>query len=198
MKPQLRNQPRKNRQPNSKRVPGSCDLAYTTQILLGQISKVYGYEGFVVVRFEKRFIGDYFEQESVFLEIEGKPVPFFIEDQEYAGGDIVRMKFEGWDTDTKIGEFVGCKVYLTEDDGSGKETADITMLKDYSVSTKKGVILGAVKEIIDNTSQYLLVVISPKGKEILVPLHEDLIEEINEEKKMLVVDLPEDIISVND
>jgi len=166
--------------------------------LLGQISKVYGYEGFVVVRFEKRFIGDYFEQESVFLEIEGKPVPFFIEEQEYAGGDAIRLKFEGYETDAKVGEFVGCKVYLTGNDEPGNEETDISMLKDYSVSTKKGVVLGSVKEIIDNTSQYLLVVLSPAGKEILVPLHEELIVEIDEEKKLLVVDIPEDIISIND
>ncbi len=31
--------------------------------------------------------------ESVFLEIEGKPVPFFISESEYPGGDILRLKF---------------------------------------------------------------------------------------------------------
>ena len=133
-----------------------------------------------------------------FLQIEGKPVPFLIEEQEYSGGDSLRLKFEGYDTDTKIGEFVGCKVYLTEDDGSGREERDITVLNGYSVSTKNGAVLGNINEVIDNTSQYLLVLHSPTGKEILVPLHEELIVEIDEKAKRLVVDLPEDIITIND
>ncbi len=173
-------------------------MTYTVQILLGQISKVYGYEGFVVVRLEKRFIGDYYEQESVFLEIEGRPVPFFIEEQEYTGGDTVRLKFEGYDTGSGVGEFVGCKVYLTGSDGSDNEERDISVLKGYLVSTVSSVVMGTVMEVIDNTSQYLLVLLSPEGREVLVPLHEELIELIDEENKRLVVDLPDDIITIND
>lgn len=173
-------------------------MAYSTKILLGQISKVYGYEGFVVVRLEKRFIGDYFGQESVFLEIEGKPVPFFIEEEKYSGGDTLRLKFEGYETDAKVNEFVGCGVYLTDNDGSSSGETDISVFKDYSVLTKKGVVLGTVKEIIDNISQYLLVVVSREGKDILVPLHEELVESVDDEKKILVMDIPEDIISIND
>jgi len=39
---------------------------------------------------------------SVFLEINGKPVPFFISLSEYSGGDILKLKFEGYESYEKV------------------------------------------------------------------------------------------------
>ena len=173
-------------------------MAYSAQILLGHISKAYGYEGFVVVRLEKSFIGKYYEQESVFLEIEGRPVPFFIEDTDYSGGDSVRLKFEGYDTQKSVEEFIGCKILLSAFDFDSEDTGENQTLIGFSIVTKDGVTLGTIKEVIDNTSQLLLVVGRAKGDEIFVPLHEDLIVGIDQEKLTLVLDLPEDISTIND
>jgi hypothetical protein len=51
-------------------------MPYTPGILIGQITKTSGFEGTVIVRLEKRSIENIPEPESVFLEIEGRPVPF--------------------------------------------------------------------------------------------------------------------------
>ncbi len=61
-------------------------MAYNANILLGRISKVHGFEGAVTVKLEKNLIENIPDMESVFLEIEGKPVPFFIEESDYPGG----------------------------------------------------------------------------------------------------------------
>ena len=53
-------------------------MAYNANILLGRILKIQGYDGTITVKLEKDFIDNIPEMESVFLEIEGKPVPFFI------------------------------------------------------------------------------------------------------------------------
>ena len=53
-------------------------MAYKNDILLGRITKVSGYEGAVTVKLEKIFTENIPQMESVFLEIEGRPVPFFI------------------------------------------------------------------------------------------------------------------------
>ena len=55
-------------------------MAYNSDILLGRITKVSGYEGAVTVRLEKIFFENIPQMESVFLEIEGRQVPFFISD----------------------------------------------------------------------------------------------------------------------
>ena len=88
-------------------------MTYRFQILLGRISRANGYNGSVSVRLENSFIDNIPEMESVFLEIDGKPVPFFIFSEEYPGGDILKFKFKGYDTYEKVNEFTGCRIYLT-------------------------------------------------------------------------------------
>ena len=53
-------------------------MAYNAGILIGRIQKVQGYDGTLSVKLEKDFEEDISEMESVFIEYEGKPVPFFI------------------------------------------------------------------------------------------------------------------------
>ncbi len=88
-------------------------MAYNCNILLGRILKVSGYEGAVAIKLEKGFIENIPQMESVFLEIEGKPVPFFISGQEYSGADILKLWFDGYDSNDKINEFIGCRIFLT-------------------------------------------------------------------------------------
>ena len=77
-------------------------MAYRSNILLGRITKLSGYEGAVAVKLEKIFTENIPEMESVFLEIEGRPVPFFISGIEYTGADILKLSFEGYNSIEKV------------------------------------------------------------------------------------------------
>ena len=88
-------------------------MAYKNDILLGRITKVSGYEGAVTVKLERFFSEKLPHMESVFLEIEGRPVPFFIAGSEYSGADILKLQFEGYESSEKVSEFIGCQVFLT-------------------------------------------------------------------------------------
>ena len=91
-------------------------MAYKCDILLGRITKISGYEGAVAVRLEKIFTENTPQMESVFLEIEGRQVPFFISESEYSGADILKLTFDGYDSIDKIGEFTGSKVFAFHGD----------------------------------------------------------------------------------
>ena len=67
----------------------------------------------MTVRLEKDFIDNIPEMESVFLEIEGKAVPFFISSSQYSGGDVLKLRFEGYGTYEKVSDLTGCPVFLT-------------------------------------------------------------------------------------
>jgi 16S rRNA processing protein RimM len=172
-------------------------MAYRKKILLGKIIKTHGFRGVVIVRTEQTFSGDIPKTESVFLEIDGRPVPFFIEWIEKAGADSIRIKFSGYDDSVKIGEFVGCRVLCTNGNSRLPSSEDISNLKGYKlVSTREGDI-GIIKEIVYNPGQLLLKVRSESGKEILIPLHENLIEGIDPEQKILTMVLPEGLTEIN-
>ena len=172
-------------------------MAYKNHILLGRITKIHGYEGTVTVKLEKTFSENIPEMESVFLEIEGRPVPFFISWSEYAGADILRLKFDGYDSIDKISEFTGCRVYLT----SGPEdiilSGDIESIKGYKVVLQDKKHLGTITEVIQNPGQWLIKILSPDNKEILVPLHEHFILKVDTRRQTLIMNLPEGLTEIN-
>jgi 16S rRNA processing protein RimM len=172
-------------------------MPYTPGILIGQITKTSGFEGTVIVRLEKRFIENIPEPESVFLQVEGRPVPFFIDSLEYSGGDILKLTFTGYDSTEKVSEFRGCNVFLTS--GSPEKEADpgLLILKGYSVFDADKNTVGIVKEVISNPGQFLLDIETSGGKQVLVPFHEDLIVSIDNRRKKIIMELPEGLREIN-
>jgi 16S rRNA processing protein RimM len=172
-------------------------MAYKSEILLGRITKVSGYEGAVTVKLEKFFSENIPLMESVFLEIEGRPVPFFISDSEYSGADILKLKFEGYDSVEKVNEFTGCRVFLTTSVSVEKPTEDFQSLKGYKVFIQDNELLGEITDVIPNPAQLLLNITSPAKKNILIPLHEHFIVSIDKKKKVLFMNIPEGLTEIN-
>jgi len=172
-------------------------MAYSSNILLGRILKVSGFEGAVSVKLEKKNSENLPALESVFLEIEGRQVPFFISYSEYNGDDILKLKFEGYDTVEKIREFTGCRVFLTTSVPGNKPDKDIQYLKDYKVIIEGDRLLGSVTEVIPNPGQWLLNILSTEKKDILIPLHDHFIVSIDEASKTIIMDIPEGLTDIN-
>jgi 16S rRNA processing protein RimM len=135
--------------------------------------------------------------ESVFLEIEGRPVPFFISDMAYSGADILRLKFDGYNSSGKVAEFVGCRLFLTSPETFNNKIEEINNLIGYNVVTAENIAIGTIKEVIQNPGQWLLSVISDSKKTILIPLHEDFILKIDNKKKLLIMEIPEGLTEIN-
>jgi 16S rRNA processing protein RimM len=172
-------------------------MAYKNNILLGRITKVSGYEGAVTVKLEKEFFKNIPQMESVFLEIEGRPVPFFISDSEYSGADILKLEFERYSSIEKVSEFIGSRVFLTGQVELDDQNETSWSLAGYMVYIKEDILLGAVVEVIQNPGQWLLSIVSAENKEYLIPLHEDFIVRIDNDLKVLVMDIPEGLTEIN-
>jgi 16S rRNA processing protein RimM len=173
-------------------------MAYKNNILLGRITKVSGYEGAVAVKVEKIFTENIPQMESVFLEIEGRPVPFFISELEYSGADILKLWFEGYDSAEKISEFVGCRIFLTNEVADEKnQKPDSQLLIGYQVYTRESILLGPISDIISNNGQWLLNIVYMNKKNVLIPFHEDLIISIDKRKKLVIMDVPDGLLELN-
>lgn len=172
-------------------------MAYKSGILLGRIAKISGYEGAVTVKLEKRFTENIPEMESVFLEVEGRTVPFFISFSEYSGAGILKLMFEGYESADKVSEFTGCNVYLTKSIPETIKADDMSNLIGYKVIVRDEIVLGFIKELMSNSGQWLLKIVSQEKKEILIPFHEDFIVTIDQKNKIIVMDIPEGLSGIN-
>lgn len=172
-------------------------MAYNSNILLGRITRVSGHEGAVTVKLEKIFSENIPHMESVFLEIEGKLVPFFISDSEYSGADILRLKFDGYNSIEKIKEFTGCRVFLTSGIPSDNQADDIQSLAGCKVFIEDDKLLGTITEVIQTPGQYLLNILSADNKDILIPFHEHFIISFDRKKNILIMSIPEGLTEIN-
>jgi 16S rRNA processing protein RimM len=172
-------------------------MAYNCKILLGHITKVSGYEGAVTIKLERSFIDNIPQMESVFIEIEGRPVPFFISETDYSGSDILKLRFSDYDSSEKVNEFKGFGVYLTSAEEVNEKQEEFGELTGYEVRTNENVIIGRIEEVIQNPGQWLLNISSPQKREILIPLHEDLIIHLDDKNRVLIMKIPEGLTEIN-
>ena len=172
-------------------------MTYENQILLGRISRANVYDGSVTIKIGQQFIENLPEMESVFLEIENKPVPFFISSSEYSGSDILKLKFDGYSTFDKINEFTGCRVFLTVVGKEKLPDSKAGILTGFKVFLKDNEFLGTIVEIISNPGHDLIMVQSSQLKEMLIPLHEDFIVDIDSKKGIIVLDIPDGLKDLN-
>jgi 16S rRNA processing protein RimM len=172
-------------------------MAYKTGILLGLITKVSGFGGVVSIKLERSLSENIPLTESVFLEIEGRPVPFFISSSEYSGAGTLKLKFDRYDSDDVVEELIGAKVYLTGSPEKGKIKSDLKSLDGFNVYDQDDRFVGSITEVIPNPAQLLLRITSPENREILIPLHENLIIGIDKRKKEIIMDIPEGLTEIN-
>ena len=173
-------------------------MTYRADILLGRIIKSYGFEGAVSVKLERAFDRKIFEMESVFLESEGKPVPFIVSACEVIDNSLIRLIFDGYNSLEKINEFIGCRVFLTSSAEAVNNENDLHLLIGYQIITADNILLGTVHRIIENSGQTLLNIQTSLNKEILIPLHQDFIVRIDNKKKVITMDLPEGLTEINE
>ena len=163
---------------------------------IGYITKTKGLKGEVQIYFE---YDDPTEVplDSVFAEINGKLVPFFISAFKLQNNQTGNFYFDDIDTIEKAEVLVRKKLYLPNKLKPVREEDDflITDLKGFIVHDETAGELGEIIEIHEYPQQFVAVV-PYKFKEIMFTLSDDLIVEIDEENGILKVDLPEGLIDL--
>jgi 16S rRNA processing protein RimM len=158
---------------------------------IGVVKRTHGVNGEVQITWTNDFYPEEQKLESVFLQIEGLPIPFFIKSLRSKGSDASLIRFDEIDSIDQADELVGLKI-LTE--VKGKENSDELFLDDlvgYTVITNIGVTLGVVEEFQDFSGNLVFQVISSAGHEIVIPAAPEFIVDINEDSKTLIMELPE-------
>ncbi|MBX9853733.1 MAG: ribosome maturation factor RimM [Cytophagaceae bacterium] len=163
---------------------------------VGEILKAHGIRGEVVADFAVNEPEKYNQLESVFVEINQKLVPFFIEDISISSKRAI-IKFEDIDKieDTKL--VLNRSLYLPLDEME-EEEEDLAyrQLIGFKVKDKKLGELGAIVDILERPGQDLIVM-KYQEKEIYIPIDPSILIKVDAKKKILNVDLPEGLIDIN-
>ncbi|MFC6998392.1 ribosome maturation factor RimM [Rufibacter roseus] len=164
---------------------------------LGYIVKTHGTKGQVVAFFDVDFPEEYDELESVFLLINGKLVPFFIDDLNPQDKGRSIIKFEDVKTVADAEKLKGVSLYLPLNQLPQLEEDQFYFHEviGYTVIDEQLGELGKVETFYDLPNQDLLAM-EYQGHEVLIPVQDEIILRTNREEKKLYVSLPEGLLEV--
>ena len=164
---------------------------------IGYFARPHGIKG------ELSLITDYnlFEDEDdayVICEMDGILVPFFVESFRYKSNAVILVKLEDVDSEITAKKFVNQDVFYpvsrlketAPDDSGWKHFAG------YLLEDKEQGELGVIT-LVDETTMNTLFAVDYHGKELLVPVADELVESIDHERRKVVLCLPEGLISIN-
>jgi 16S rRNA processing protein RimM len=130
------------------------------------------------------------------VEIDGLLVPFFIAEWDITGDYELTIAVEDVNTPEKAERLTGKSVYI-------KKSLIVFTSGDYLPGQIYGFLVidnhsGTLGRItgIDDIPGNPLLRLEHQGREILIPLHEDLIAEINTAEKIVRVNLPEGFLKL--
>lgn len=164
---------------------------------LGYVSKVHGLHGEVIAVLDVDFADDYEDLEHVFVEQKSRLTPFFIEHFVLQPNNRALVKFEEFDNKDKADTLVGAAIYLPLDMLKDLEEEQYYFheLIGFEVWDEVSGNIGIVKLIYDLETQDLLGV-DMNGKEVLVPIQDQIILKVDKAAKKVFCRLPEGLIDI--
>ncbi len=163
---------------------------------IGYLTKTKGLKGELQLYFEYD-APELLELDVLFADINGKMVPFFVSSYKLQNNSTGNFYFDDIDHIDKAQPLVKKKIYipLTKVPNRDDEDFHYNDLVGFTVSDETHGQLGEILEVNEYPQQFVATV-SYQNKEVLFPLNDDMIVEIDEDGKTLLVDLPEGLLDL--
>lgn len=160
---------------------------------IGQIGKPHGVKGELSFHFEDD-VFDRTDADYLILEVDGILVPFFFEEYRFRTDVTAYIKFCDVDTEVQARELTGSEVFfprsVAHQDGTCRSWAQLLGFSLIDATT--GHQIGVIQSI-DNTTLNILFELED-GK--LIPANEELITNIDEEKRQIFITLAEGLLDL--
>jgi 16S rRNA processing protein RimM len=163
---------------------------------LGKITRLHGYKGAMVLYIDADDPTRYYTVNAVYVELNGQLIPHFIQRADPKANQVI-VTFEGVDGEEAAQRYVNKAIYLpisTLPKLSGKQFYYHEVIG-FTITDLNFGVVGQVKAITDHPTNPLFMV-DHQGKEVLIPMNDDCLVEINRDKGIIVVDTPEGLIDL--
>ena len=163
---------------------------------LGKIVRLHGYDGMVSAYFDTDEPGEYEELKMVFLKINNVPVPFFIRSINMLNNKAL-IRFEDVNTPEIAERLVQKEIYLplSELPELRGNKFYYYEIKGFKVIDEKSGEIGKVGQVLEYPNQALMQVMH-HDTEVLIPVSDDIILNVDRKKKEIHIRAPEGLIEI--
>ena len=163
---------------------------------IGQITKAHGLKGELSFTTTSAILEDV-EVPFVILEPEGLLVPFYIESVRMKTDTTGLLKLERVDTEEQAREYAGLTIYLPNMFLDEIEDTEIETeyFVGFEITDEEKGRIGRVLAVDQSTANALFVVETESG-EVLIPVAEEYITDIDHDRKIISLKLPEGLLDL--
>lgn len=164
---------------------------------LGTIVSKFSFKGEVLVKLDSDEPEMYENMESVFVEIGKNLIPFFIERCSLHKSDLLRIKFEDVSSESDADALMKHKLYLPLEflpKLSGNQFYYHEVIGFEVIDENFGKV-GKISAINDSGYQALFEIESPE-KQVLIPVIDEFLKEVNRQKKQIIVKIPKGLLEL--
>ncbi|MGI6320293.1 MAG: ribosome maturation factor RimM [Bacteroidales bacterium] len=164
---------------------------------LGKITKTVGYKGELNLYLDTDSPENYYNIESVLIDIRGELIPFIIEQRKAKNRFNISIKLQNVEDD-EVGDFVNSEVYLPMSllpklDGNKFYFHEVI---GFQVVDENHGTVGKIDGFYENITQPLMIIIGNENKEILIPVIDNFIKLVDRENKTIEISVPEGLIEL--
>lgn len=169
-------------------------------ILVGATLKPHGLQGEINIKFRFPLKKETVGLKTLFLGAPPHTIPYFIEKLKAGSADKFLVKFEDVNSRNQALSLCNSKVYYYQ---AGFDDFFDSPVKNFNYENLIGFMLydednfplGKIDDILELPQQKLAQVIHKK-KEILIPLHEEIIIRLDEKEKLIQVRIPDGLLDL--
>ena len=168
-------------------------------IKIGTTGKARGIDGEIRLYPEAQYLSRITDAEFLFIELQGNKVPLRIESLREIQDILV--KFEGIDDPGAAEPWSSCNVYLPSDEipeiltRSAESTLQYDFVSGYAIHDLTLGTIGIISEVREFPQQEMAV-IRMDEREILIPLNDAFIREIDPSRQIIHTDLPAGLLEI--
>lgn len=169
---------------------------------IGRTRKLHGTRGELKVEIEPRWLEDFLRTEVLFLELQGKLVPYFV--AQIRGGNTPLLQLEDVEDRQLALPLTSKPIYLRRQDLLAdaereyeveEENLVYAHLAGYTLVDERLGEIGIIREVLDMPQQEMAVV-SYRDTEALVPLAEAWLQRIDANNRRVHMTLPEGLLDL--
>lgn len=171
-------------------------MKHSDYFYLGRIHKTVGNKGELSATFETDQPQTYANITTLFIDIKRNLIPFTIKKIHFKGAKV-HILLEDINTKSKAEFLCGCSLHLPINllpKLKGNQFYYHEVIG-FTVEDKVYGQIGKIKNIIDQSSQAIFQIIY-QDKEILIPITQKFIQNVDRKKKVIYVDTPEGLIDL--
>ncbi len=164
---------------------------------LGKIARKHSFKGELVLKLDTDEPELYADLNAVFIDLKGSLLPFFIEKSLLQKGNQLRVKFEGIDSEAEAESLLKLDAYLPLDllpKLEGNQFYYHEVIGFHIEDVNYGPI-GVITGINDRSAQALFEV-KNEAIELLIPMIDEFIKQVDRVNKKVIVQTPEGLIDM--